>query len=242
MWFDSFSKSKLLRLVYEDSWCSRLQELSNFKKTKRRKKSSVDTKWANWLESSVCERVKRALSYENIILRRIHWQWCVLHVWFEQHILLWSLCARVCVRVWMCVLHAIQRLFVQTCACTGVRRLCVFDWSSALSGSDVNFLMSEKHSEVSRRFIFCVGCRSQIYILLLLLLFFFNCCGSGVKSDVKCGSASVSEVHTDSSPSVLPDLLVPPPPLFLSSAWTETLLRFCLVKLSRFSPIWMSAF
>lgn len=74
------------------------------------------------------------------------------------------------------------------------------------------FLMSEKHSEVSRRFIFCVGCRSRIYILLLLL--FFNCCGSGVKSDVKCGSASVSEVHTDSSPSVLPDLLVPPLPSF----------------------------
>lgn len=125
-----------------------------------------------------------------------------------------DLCVCACVCVWMCVLHAIQRLFVQTCACTGVRQLCVFDWSSALSGSDVNFLMPEKHSEVSRRFVFCVGCRSQIYILLLLLSLFFNCCGSGVKSDVKCGSASVSEVHTGSSPSVLPDLLVPSHPSF----------------------------
>lgn len=69
----------------------------------------------------------------------------------------------------VCVLHAIQKLFVQTCVSTGVWRLCVWQILSSVRQWRHVF-MSEIHSEVLLWFLyFCLGCRrgpvsSQIYI------------------------------------------------------------------------------
>lgn len=73
--------------------------------------------------------MERALSYQNIILGRIHWRWCVLHVWSGQHI---SLCVCVYVCVCDCVCVCV-RLRVTSCHSeTTCGDLCVFDWSSAV--------------------------------------------------------------------------------------------------------------
>lgn len=75
----------------------------------------------------------------------------------------------------MCVLHAIQKLFVQTCVSTGVWRLCVFDRFSVLWGSDVKFFMSEISSEVFLWFCIFVlavdaGVSSQIYDFFIVVV------------------------------------------------------------------------
>lgn len=75
----------------------------------------------------------------------------------------------------MCVLHVIQKLFVQTCVSTGVWRLCVFDRFSVLWGSDVRFLC-DKDAEVLLWFSIFVltveaGVLGQINRILFLLLF-----------------------------------------------------------------------
>lgn len=131
------------------------------------------------LESSVWDRVESTVLRKNIILGRIHWRWCVLHVWFEQHILLWCACVPACGRVYACacvrVLHAIRRRCVPTCASAGVWRLCVFDWSSALSGSDVTSLTCEKHCALPLSPWFLCWLKespARDHIIIFLILFF----------------------------------------------------------------------
>lgn len=54
----------------------------------------------------------------------------------------------------MCVLHVIQKLFVQTCVSTGVWRLCVSDRFSVLWGSGVKFLCPRDTQKSPFGFIF----------------------------------------------------------------------------------------
>lgn len=68
--------------------------------------------------------------------------------------------------------------------------------------------MSEIYSEVFLWFcIFVLAVDAGVFSLKYMI---FYCCCFGVRSDavVKCGSAFVFEVHTDSPPSVLPVFLV----------------------------------
>lgn len=82
----------------------------------------------------------------------------------------------------MCVLHAIQKLFVQTCVSTSVWQLCVFDTKFSVRQWRQVF-MSEVNSEVFLWFhIFVLavdaGVLSQIYDFFFLLLFWSEelCC------------------------------------------------------------------
>lgn len=70
----------------------------------------------------------------------------------------------------MCVLHAIQKLFVHTCVSTGVWRLCVFDRFSVLWGSEV--FMSEIYSEVFLWFcIFVLAVDAGVFSLKYMIFF-----------------------------------------------------------------------
>lgn len=99
-----------------------------------------------------------------------------------------------------------------SCHSEGVWRLCVWQILSSVRQWHHVFV-SESHSEVPLWFLyFCVGCRrgrvsSQIYLYIYLYTWFlFGRRRFGARSDavMKCGSVFVSDLHTDSPPSVLP--------------------------------------